>query len=261
MGLVVVAVRTGGARAGRTRRGRGRCRRLRRLRIGGLGCRGPLSVRRLFGGSGCLRLTCRSGCGRLLAGYALLLGSLCRSSCGRLLLGDEHRDLAGVLIERGLQLRLRGQDCRPGLLDVANLGLGGAGLLGVVGLSLALLDRREVELVDGIVLVGGESVDVLGSQQGVVRVGDRVGTGQERAAVAVDVGLDGVLLEHRLGPARGRLGGGELSRRFRDLGLKSLYLEHRRVIALGKRVLLLPEHLNPGAQGGGLSPQVRDLVG
>ena len=141
--------------------------------------------------------------------------------------------LAGVLIERGLQLRLRGQDRRSGLLDVANLRLGGAGLLGVVGLSLALLDSREVELVDGVVLVSGESVDVLGSQQGVVRVGDRVGSGEERAAVAVDVGLDGVLLERRLGPARGRLCGGELSGRVGDLGLKNLYLEHGGVVALG----------------------------
>ena len=97
----------------------------------------------------------------------------------RLLLGHQHGDAARVLVEGRLQLGLDwlarpGDPGRP-----AHGGLGRRGLLLQVGLGGLLLHRGQAVLVDGVALVGGQAVDVLGPQQAVG------GVGHDRTATAV----------------------------------------------------------------------------
>ncbi len=53
------------------------------------------------------------------------------------------------------------------LVDLLHLGLGGVRLLLQVGLGGLLHHGGQAVLVDGVALVGGQAVDVLGSQQAV----------------------------------------------------------------------------------------------
>ena len=206
-----------------------------------------LALSRSLGGS---RLLSRSRPGR--GGRSSLGGS----PRGCLLLGDQRGDLALDLAFLGLQLRLGVVHLLAILQDLLSGPLRRCGLLLEAHLGGLILQGCVVVLVDGAALVGGEAVDVLGSQQAVGGVADRVAARRQGVASPVHVGLNGVLLQGLSGGKDPRPIGRHLFGGLGHLALQRLDGEHVAVVLLNKRRVLLAEGLYAIGQGVGLGPEV-----